>query len=185
MGVNTSPIARAYTGEEFAKALSDGTLKESIVRMGMVKPDAEDSTAILFAESGCGDWIKVPIDLIDEVTHLATAKCEDHEHPMVQIRFKEPEGSGAARLFADLARKSAQPFLGYGEGRAEELPLGTVSRQNNGDAVGGVGSSVLDDCGCLVRKYACRVVYIRYAPGKFVPILRCGWDCTHYECDLR
>lgn len=97
-------MIKSFTGKEFAKALTDGTLNEPIVKIGMVKKDEGRSSAILFAEGfTCAHWIKIPLDLIEEVKHLSTIQCRDHEHPLVQISFKEPANQ-EARVFAQLAR---------------------------------------------------------------------------------
>ena len=44
-------MTQSFTGEEFAKALAEGRLKEPIVKVGMVKQGEGNDGAILFAEA--------------------------------------------------------------------------------------------------------------------------------------
>jgi hypothetical protein len=176
-------MTKSYSGEEFAKALSEGSLRDSIVRVGMVKMPAQGSGVILFAEGECTDWIEVPVELIEEVTHLSTANCRDHEHPLVAMRFKEPVGDPAAQLFADLARRSAPPPVVAGEGPMQELPPGAVFRQHGDVGPGDSGTGPLERCKCLVPgKLQCHVEYIRIGPNFHIPILRCSKPCLVWEC---
>jgi len=48
-------IGPFYSGEEFAKALSTGTLKETLILTGMVKQAENDPTAIMFSEGTYSD----------------------------------------------------------------------------------------------------------------------------------
>jgi hypothetical protein len=101
-------MSNTFTGQEFAKRLSEGKLKESIVKIGMTKRHDDSSDSILFAEGGCQDWISIPVDVIEQVTFLQTVPCRDHRHPLVMIQFKEPPpGDKAATVFAELARRNA------------------------------------------------------------------------------
>lgn len=182
--MNDTLSTPTYTGRAFADALSAGSLKHAIVRVGMVKRNEDDAKKLLFSESGCGRWIEVPIEQIDAVKHLSTSKCEDHEHPLVEIRFKEPE-DGAARLFADLARVGAVGAIG---GQAmpivDDVP-GAVFRQRDDDAAGTTGT-LLDDCRCIAYEWSYRVARIRIAPGRFIPVLiRTRGACSIYECSPR
>jgi hypothetical protein len=98
-------MPNVFTGPEFAKRLSEGKLKEPIVRIGMAKKHHDSPDTILFAERGCEDWISIPISIIEQVTFLQTVPCRDHRHPLVMIEFKEPPaGNEAASVFAELAR---------------------------------------------------------------------------------
>jgi hypothetical protein len=82
-------MAKSFTGEEFMKALEEGSLKQPIVLTGMAKQAENNCNAILFAEgTSCASWIKIPIDMIDKVEHLATINCRDHEHPFVSLYLR-------------------------------------------------------------------------------------------------
>jgi hypothetical protein len=182
-------MAKSFTGEEFAKALSDGSLKEPLVKIGMVKQVEDGSDAILFAEGAvCSDWIRIPIAIIEEVDHLTTIKCRDHEHPLVQIRFKEPPAENeAARAFAELARRtrSSTPL-------STEVPGGTspLARQfptfpGGGPQWGFDKGPTLPGCECEIWNTipTCRVAYI-LVPGTNIriPTLVCYHECQVYRC---
>ena len=83
--------SKSYSADEFLKALASDALKTPIDLVGMTKPAVGDATAILFAPRGCGPhaWISLPLEVIDQVEHIATATCGDHEHP-------EPSDGGPA-----------------------------------------------------------------------------------------
>jgi hypothetical protein len=168
--VNLQITTKTYTGEAFAKALGEETLQQSIVRVGMIKSDADDPKTLLFTESGCTEWIKVPLELIEEVAHLSKAKCSDHEHPLVAIRFKEPSDP-AGRLFADLARSTPAGVAGIDGMADEQLPPDTVFRQHDG-GVGGTDSDTIGGYRCLAYEWFYFIAYIRDANGTHLPVIR-------------
>jgi hypothetical protein len=177
--VNQHSTSKTYTGEEFAKALEAGSLKQSIVRVGMVKQDADNPQALLFSESGCGGWIKVPIEMIEEVAYLSTATCEDHEHALVQIRFKEPP-DGPARVFADLTRAASNLPLSFDAGNPGDAAPGAVFQQNDGGTVGGGVGGYLDRFRCLAKQRIYYVVWVRLASGVHIPIVQSIEVCRVY-----
>lgn len=178
---------KSFTGKDFAKALSDGTLKGALERIGMAKKDESNPRVILFAEGACTSWLQIPVDLVEQVDYLSTVKCRDHEHPLVQIRFKEPAADNeAARLYADLARFSASSLPSSEPGESTTALPGVSSRSIGvGSAGGGFGLFGIQGCGCLRKELVCHIEYIRYAPGKFLPVPVCEYRCTHWECDTR
>lgn len=178
-------MAKSFTGEQFAKALSEGTLKESIVRIGMVKPDEGGPSAILFAEgTSCAKWIKIPVDLIDDVELITKISCRDHEHPLVQIRFKEPpKENESARVFAELARQSTSPIQGGILGETPDLPLGSIAIPPQG----GAGGQTPPCPGgiCIGKRWECHVEFIRVGgmgASYNVPVVVCTWRCIIWEC---
>src|SRR5262249_16384381 len=97
----------SFTGKEFIDALKKDTLKEPIIKDGMVKQDEKDSTVILFTEgASCDIWTKVPVDLIEKVDHMGTIRCRDHQHPFVRLHFKAPGNNPVAAVFAELLKRS-------------------------------------------------------------------------------
>ncbi len=96
----------SFSGAEFAKALSEGTLRELIELSGMVKPIDGDQTAVLFSpNAGCESWTTIPVSMIDSVHFLTTARCRDHYHPLVNITLKQPHPENTeANVFAALLR---------------------------------------------------------------------------------
>jgi hypothetical protein len=101
-------MTKSFTGEEFVKAFEKGRLKQPLVLTGMTKQAETGSNAILFSMGvSCGSWIRIPVEMIDKVEHVATINCRDHEHPYVSLYLKEPPVDNTeARVLADLLRKS-------------------------------------------------------------------------------
>ena len=101
-------MANEFTGEAFLKALADGALTEPLIRVGMVKLRADSSDEFLFSEAGCGgEWLTVPVDLVEKATFVRMLPCHDHQHPLVVVEFKAPpKEDRAASLFAQLARSA-------------------------------------------------------------------------------
>jgi hypothetical protein len=185
-------MTKTFTGEEFAKALCAGDLKDPLVKVGMVKKDERGS--ILFAPASCSDWIKVPVHWIEEVTYLGKGKCRDHEHSVAQIRFKEPdEADEGARLFAELARASsppsgAQPSAEPGGG-SPPTPSSSLARRFGG-GFGGFGHGTFGTfpgCYCKRFEYDCREVMITVKghPEIQIPTWVCEWVCAEQECTER
>jgi hypothetical protein len=107
-------MPKSFTGTEFLKALSEGQLREPIIKEGLVKQEENDTNTLLFSEGrACQHWIKIPIEMIESVEYLTTVRCLDHEHPLARLYLKEPPADNAvASLFAELARQSStsQPY---------------------------------------------------------------------------
>jgi len=100
-------MPNVFTGQEFARQLAQGKLNEPIIKIGMVKKPDDSSNTILFAESGCDDWVSIPISFMEQVTFLRNVPCRDHRHPLVMIQLKEPEpGNESASVYAALARRN-------------------------------------------------------------------------------
>jgi len=163
-------MPNVFTGQEFARHLSEGKLHEGVVKVGMVKKHDDVSNTILFAEGGCEDWISIPVGVIEQVTFLQTVPCRDHSHPLVMIQFKEPQaGSEAANVFAALARRNKPmmshasfgmgpgmaPGMGMGAGMGigtgmQSRPPGMVMRQDTGPGGGPGGLQCIvwhEQCG--------------------------------------
>lgn len=102
---------RTFSGAEFVSALSEGSLKEPIVREGMAKLGEQDRSAILFSAGfSCSAWTKVPLEMIEQVEHIGTINCRDHEHTRIRLYLRDPSSDNAvARVFADLLRNTARP----------------------------------------------------------------------------
>jgi len=103
-------MEQSMTGAAFLAALTQGTLKEPVVREGMVKLDTTDPAAVLFAAgTACGSWTKIPVDMIDKVEYLTVVGCRDHTHPFIRLSLKEPPSDNTmARVLADLVRHTPQ-----------------------------------------------------------------------------
>ena len=106
-------MSRTFSGQEFARALSSGDLRGSVEITGMVKKSDGDSAVILFTPgASCGNWIPIPVDMIDRVERLGNAPCVDHAHEYVQITLKHvsgPEATILASLLRSYVERKALP----------------------------------------------------------------------------
>jgi hypothetical protein len=181
-------MTTSFTGEEFAKALCEGELKVPLIRVGMVKKDERGS--ILFAPASCDDWIKVPVQWIDEVTYLGKGACRDHQHPLAQIRFKDPgHDNEGARLFAELARLAPPAAAALPCGGPPAASPDSLARSFGG-GFGGFGNGTFGTfpgCYCKRFEYSCREVMITVKghPEVRVPTWICEWVCAEQECRER
>jgi hypothetical protein len=84
-----------YTPREFVKELSgrQGADANTVAVTGMAKP-ADDDDAIAFSpRAACGRWIRVPLEMLEEVESLGKVSCEDHTHELVTLHFKAQVGT--------------------------------------------------------------------------------------------
>ena len=102
-------MAKSFTGVEFIKALSEGSLREPVVKEGIVKP-ADDLKAIFFSEgTSCLFWTKIPVEMIEQVEYITTVRCQDHQHPLIRLFLKEPPSENeVAAVLSELLRTSSQ-----------------------------------------------------------------------------
>ena len=100
-------MKKLFTGEEFVKALAAGTLRDPILKEGMVKPSETSQDEILFADGmSCQNWTVIPVDMIESVEFIANERCQDHHHPYVRLFLKEPAMENRhAGIFAELLRQ--------------------------------------------------------------------------------
>jgi hypothetical protein len=188
-------MANVFTGEGFIRALEEGALKEPLIRIGMVKKQDDSTDGFLFAERGCGEWIYVPIMLVEQVTFLRTVPCRDHQHPLVMIQFRAPAADDrAATLFAQLARSGAAMAPIAGGKMPHGMPGVQPSSQpaggppqfsharswgrGGGGGFGGLGGNLT----CIVWHEECRWVQL-YIPslGINIPWYVCELICDIYE----
>ena len=99
-------MPKTFAPGDFLKALSEGGLREPILKTGMVKQDESSPDALLFSEGGsCASWTKIPLDLIEQIEFIRTVRCRDHEHPLVRLHLKEPDPANTvAAVFAALVK---------------------------------------------------------------------------------
>src|SRR4249919_1517869 len=73
----------------------------------MVKP-ADDSDDYLFFAHGsvCQNWIRIPMTSIEAIDLLNFVPCDDHNHPLVLLRLRQPE-TDEGRLFASLVQATS------------------------------------------------------------------------------
>lgn len=99
-------MSTSFSGEDFAKALVEGSLKEPLVLFGMVK-SSEDPKVVLFSlGTSCQQWTSIPIEMVNKVEWLGKISCRDHTHDLVLL-FLIDEGSPVIQAFAALLRSYA------------------------------------------------------------------------------
>ena len=81
-----------YEPAEFLSRLSTNNLANlsaprDVSVVGLVKSDETTPSAVQFSHSlACREWVSIPIELIEEIDHLKTVSCKDHQHPLVRIK---------------------------------------------------------------------------------------------------
>ena len=87
----------SYSAKDFVGVLkSDEGLPlptRPVMQTGLVDRAASGSEELRFAPGiQCSNlnWTKVPVDIIDTVTHLGNQRCGQDEYPYVQLRLKDP-----------------------------------------------------------------------------------------------
>jgi hypothetical protein len=80
--------------------MAENSLATGIEMLGLAKQDEQDDNAILLSSPpNCESWTKVRIDTIDQLRVIAPAfRCQDHEHPLILFRLKEPEAGTKSQL---------------------------------------------------------------------------------------
>lgn len=101
-------MSQLFRVNEFVEALRAKTLKNRIILEGMVKESDDDSQALLFSDgSRCENWIRIPLEMIDNIQFLSMFPCKDHEHPAVLITLSAPsDDNRVATAFAELFSRS-------------------------------------------------------------------------------
>jgi len=178
-------MANEFTGEAFLEALADGSLTEPLIRVGMVKLQADSSDEFLFSEGGCGsEWIAVPVDLVEKATFVRMLPCRDHQHPLVALEFKAPpKGDSAAALFARLARSAglhrqaggeAGPGLSGAARPCSAMPAGIPAEAAAASSASAAGTLPGDS----LQRRAGGLGGLGGLGGQF------GWSCIawHQEC---
>jgi hypothetical protein len=142
-------MEKSFTGEEFVKRLSEGALRNPVVREGMVKPSEHAVDEIQFSVGrSCRNWTAIPAHLIERVEFITEVACKDHRHPFVRLIFTEPQAENKqATVLADLLRGSAPtvPLMQQADIVPDDLgvvttasppAVGVTNRLRVGDAPG-------------------------------------------------
>lgn len=62
-----------------------------------------NSDFLLFSTNrDCQQWVKIPLEIIQEVEYEGSMVCRDHQHPFVRLHLKSSEGGAGNKSFADL-----------------------------------------------------------------------------------
>lgn len=99
-----------FSGEEFAKALTDGSLHQSLVVEGFVRRSEINEAALSFsADPARQPRVDIPIELIEEVEHFPTIGGSAQGDQFVRIVLKEPTNNALAKVFAELLKWIPSP----------------------------------------------------------------------------
>lgn len=148
-------MPKSFSGADFVKVLSEGSLRDPIIKEGMVKPSEDACDSIQFSEgTTCQIWTKIPVDMIERVEFLSNIQCKDHQHPLVRLFLKEPPGENkaAAVLFELLRHSSPAKSSGtIAKAAAGGWACGCTGTCYDGTATGatGYGSTIgeaISDC---------------------------------------
>jgi hypothetical protein len=100
-------MSKSFSGSEFVKALAEGNLKPPVLLEGVAKLADGEPAAIRFAQGiSCAFWVRIPVELIDQVELITFVPCQGHEYPYVRICLKEVADNPAAAVLSDLLRQS-------------------------------------------------------------------------------
>ncbi len=151
-------MAMSFTGAEFVKALTEGNLREPIVKQGMVKPSEDDPSSIQFSEgTACQIWTRIPVEMIERVEFVSTIRCQDHQHPLVRLFLKEPPGENkVAGVLSELLRAAPQARERTARAAAAGWACGCSGTCSDGTGTGatGYGSNIgaaISDCESRMR----------------------------------
>lgn len=98
------------TGRDFLENLRSGAVRPTLTRTGMAKLGDPDSDSIMFSESDdCGNWTKIPLELVQSVEVIGWLGCKDHKHPIIRLELHEPKSENklAVVLFELLTAKDS------------------------------------------------------------------------------
>jgi hypothetical protein len=90
--------------------MAEGSLTTGIEMLRLAKQDEEDDNVILLSSPpNCESWTKVRVDTIAQLRVVVpNFRCQDHEHPLILLRLKEPE-TGVKDQLAGLVSELLKP----------------------------------------------------------------------------
>jgi hypothetical protein len=98
---------QSFTPDEFIDRLKRDELSQPTVLHGMVKAADDSDDYLLFAQGiVCQNWLRIPMASIEAIDLLQFVPCDDHTHPLVLLRLRQPE-TDEGRLFASLVQATS------------------------------------------------------------------------------
>jgi hypothetical protein len=104
--------SQSLTAAELFERLQCDTLLTAVPVsvVGMVKKSEGKEKTIQFAPQGnCGNWVTIPLELIEDAEILGTVPCKDHAHPLVRLDLKTPT-TPEGKIFAALLKATQSTF---------------------------------------------------------------------------
>ena len=100
--------------------------ENSFAFTGMIKQADGQDDALMFARAGdCTAWIRLPLELIENIEYAASVACGDHTHPVVRLTMKIPDNI-QAEAFGNLAKHFQRPPAAANAPRNEMAPVQPV-----------------------------------------------------------
>lgn len=164
-------MTKTYTGDEFVKALSEGSLKKSLILTGMVKKSDESNVMLFAPGTTCQNWVSIKASYIDEVKRLGSITCGDHLHEYVSIHLKDINDVEPT-LFVDLLK----------------VYVGAYEISEKSKLVSQVTANVLPSTGSAVNSTKPVYPFPQTVRGCYYPnatVRGCYYGPTaFYDCDL-
>jgi hypothetical protein len=110
-------IKTTFTGDEFIKALSEGSLQKPLILTGMVKKSDEPTILLFTPGIFCQSWVPIKASFIDEVKSLGNVGCGDHSHEYVSIHLKDVD-QVESTLLASLLKVYIEAYEISGQGKS-------------------------------------------------------------------
>ncbi len=94
-------MVNTYTPAEFIAKMAADELSQPAAMsiVGLAEYDQDKPDAIQFSSASCGQWLTLPTDMVESVGHLGSVPCNDHQHPLVKITFKQGDAARADLAF--------------------------------------------------------------------------------------
>ncbi|MEV6408819.1 hypothetical protein AB0M58_38775 [Streptomyces bobili] len=106
--------SEAYSPQEFFQRLTRNELGSTVALAGLInESESDDQYASFVVGTECTDWRRIPLSLIDSIQPVRTISCNDHTHPLVKLRLKEPTSDEARLLmsFVTDVQREAQRLI--------------------------------------------------------------------------
>lgn len=82
-------MIKTFNSEEFVRALAEGEIRPPITLTGLVRK-YEDPRFLQFSPGkSCQQWVRIPVEIIEQVDWLAKVSCLDYTYDYVQLLLKE------------------------------------------------------------------------------------------------
>jgi hypothetical protein len=186
------------SADNFFEKLQKDTLETSIPFsiVGMVKKADGKEKVIEFAPGGnCSNWVKIPLEFVEDAEVLKTVSCKDHSHPLVKLNLKTPKTAEGKIFFGILEgmkhgmAPTEQPhhLSRSGDGRPNTQAgsgRGYGRRINQGPGgFGTIGGGLNDWGNCRVLEYQCTCVEWEHTGFGVDSCIRkrCEYVCVEYS----
>ena len=134
-----------FTGAEFAKKMRSGDFTSNVSFRGMTKESESDDEILFSPHADCSNWVKIPVDQIENVDLITTVSCKDHRHAFVELTLKKPV-SADALTFSAIAAAQAEGFAKSQQAASAPNPLSVAPRTSCGLGARSANNSTGCEC---------------------------------------